>query len=60
VQNCPLLVAAEKGHTECVFILLKKGIDIDRKINGRNHLMLAIEKGHWYVGIGRCTIRMKN
>lgn len=52
LQESPLLVAAQNGHTKCVTLLLEKGSDmLQTNKDGRNCLMIAIQNHHKY---GNC------
>lgn len=47
MQHSPLILAATKGYTRSVRILLKKGADVnERSEEGFNCLMKAIERKH--------------
>ena len=49
LQESPLLIAAQNGHTRCVTLLLQKGGNVlQRDYKGRNCLMLAIQYHHRY------------
>ena len=49
LQESPLLVAAQNGHTRCVMLLLQNEANVlQRDYKGRNCLMLAIQYHHRY------------
>ena len=49
LQDSPLLIAAQKGHTKCVTILLQNGANVfQTDIKKRNCLILAIQNHHKY------------
>jgi len=49
LQESPLLVAAQNGHTKCVTLLLEKGSNmLQTDKDGRNCLMIAIQNQHKY------------
>ena len=53
LQESPLLVAAQNGHTKCVTLLLEKGSNmLQTDKDGRNCLMIAIQNQHKY---GSCA-----
>ena len=56
MQYSPLILAAEKGHAECVRMLLKNGANITEEKNGRNCLMIATERKYKYVQRGESNI----
>jgi len=50
LQQSPLLVAAQNGHTKCVIHLLRKGANLlQRDSSGKNCLVFAVLNHHVYV-----------
>jgi len=50
LQQSPLLLAAQNGHTKCVTHLLRKGANLlQRDSSGKNCLVFAVLNHHEYV-----------